>query len=576
MHEIIKSIKEHIISTLQSNYQVEVPDFILSQCRDVSHGDLTCNVSFLLAKHLQKSPKLLAEDLAKIICHSDIDSVTAVSGYLNFKIQLSLKKAMLSSLLTNGPKSFISDHGKNQKCLLEYVSANPTGPLHVGHGRQAVVAHVLVNIMKLCGYLVTSEYYVNDAGLQMDVLTASVWLRALNSKGLEIAQPLGMYQGDYLVSIGKKVAANFVLDFSQDDWNDWLASLDSEISYGIKNKYLNEQDEITGTKLIVAKAKSSLASDYNSVLNVVLEEMLSEIKSELATLNITMDNYFSEQRLTHGKVEEVLNLLVQHGHTYEHEQALWFASTKFGDDKDRVLIRSNGERTYFANDIAYHWDKVCRGYDRLVNFLGSDHHGYVARLQAALKALGATVCLDVRLVQFVSLVKQGERIAMSTRKANFEKLTDVVADCGIDATRFFYTEKHIDQPLDFDMELAITKNHDNPVFYVQYAYARLSRLLSKDNASDWNYDFGAEESEILDMLWRLDEIMWRCIDKLDPCFLAGYTIDLAKKIHAYYNNVPVLTVDDDKKNMRLAVLEGARLVLGFCLDALGVSSPESM
>lgn len=579
MKDLIKDLKK-IIFDMVSKYTLEVPEIMLTSCRQTEHGDLTTNIAFLLASLLKRSPQMIAGDLSKEIVHPMLVKVEAVSGYINFHIDPSFKIRQLAQLLALGVGATVHQVESGKRCLVEYVSANPTGPLHVGHGRQAAAADSLVNIMRACGYQVDTEYYVNDAGLQMDVLVTSVWVRALQVSGLEIAMPVGLYQGNYVVDIASTAVKQFPMLFSNEQWHSWVSVLDEPVREAIQSGVSTKDVEISVIKALVLFAKESLGSGYKEVLDFVLDIMLSGIKDELNMLGVEMERYFSEQSLVDkGSVDLVLNALDSKGYTYEREGALWFASTQFGDDKDRVLVRSNGERTYFTNDIAYHWDKVSRGYDRLINFLGSDHHGYVARLKAAVAAMGSEITLDVRLVQFVSLVSQGERIAMSTRKANFETLSDVIAECGVDATRFFYVEKHLDQPLDFDMELAVSKSQNNPVYYVQYAYARLCRLLEKGGTyalQDDSVIMGNDEAELWEMVVRLDETLQRCVDQVDPCFLAGYLFELSKKVHSYYNRVPVLNVSEPQRSMRLGLLDAVARVLAFSLKLLGVSSPEAM
>lgn len=579
MKDIVDSLKRHI-SSIVFSYEVEVPEILLTPCRQIEHGDLTTNVAFLLASRLRQSPAKIAEALGEKIDHPSIVKIEVVSGYINFRIDPLEKLKQVISLHQQGASSLIQNHGQQVRCLMEYVSANPTGPLHVGHGRQAASADALVTIMRACGYDVDTEYYVNDAGLQMDVLVTSVWIRILLLQGLDSAMPLGLYQGDYLINVAKQIMKEYNFSLSNEQWEMWIGSLDVDVKEGMASGYKHKDVEIDAVKLMVRFAKQSLGGEYRTVLEKVLKLMVAGIKGELASLGVVMEHYFSEYSLvTSGSVDVVLERLASLGHTYEKDGAIWFASTSFGDDKDRVLVRSNGERTYFTNDIAYHWDKIERGYSRLINFLGSDHHGYVTRLKSAIAALGSDVSIDIRLVQFVSLVKKGERVAMSTRKATFETLSDVIDECGCDATRFFYTERHLDQPLDFDLELAVEKSQNNPVYYVQYAHARLCRLLEKSDGFDLEAAmavFGEDESALWDMVLRLDDVMLRCVDQVDPSYLASYLIDISKKCHSYYNRVPVLNASDEERNMRLALLDAVRQVLAYSLNLLGVSSPESM
>lgn len=580
---MMRSLKlelEQLLDAAVRAWGIEDVPAVLNACRAASHGDMTTNLAFILASRLKRSPQEIAQAWVPVLAqHPAVASVEPVGGYLNIRLNPRLKLDCLHRVSAEGASVLIHQVHSAPRRLVEFVSANPTGPLHVGHGRQAAVADALVFMMRQCGYEVDTEYYINDAGFQMDVLVASVWFRIAHQQAVVEAYPKGLYQGEYLLPLADAVAQSHGITVDQDVWQSYLATLADPVRQGMLLGYPDEATEIESVKAWVFYVKQCLGARYEAVLSDILSAMMEGIQSELAQLGVVMGRYYSERALvTRGCVDEVLAHLEAKGYTYREGGALWFAATRFGDDKDRVLVRSNGERTYFTNDIAYHWDKVQRGYGCLINFLGSDHHGYVQRLTSALKAMDVTVPLTVRLVQFVSLVRRGVRVAMSTRKATFETLSDVIDECGVDATRFFYTEKHIDQPLDFDLELAVTRHQDNPVYYVQYAHARMCRLL--DRAGPWDRDsealMGEEEAELWEALMRFDETMHRCVDQLDPSFMATYLLDLAKKVHSYYAHVPVLSSEGALRQGRMMLLDSVRQVLALGLHSLGVSAPEQM
>jgi len=572
----IKQLLQEEVKHLSS----KPPEVMLTACRDIEHGDFTTNIAFLLARELQQPPQKIASQLVERLVSPACARIEAVAGYINFTLTSAFKCHNITTWLQEDIIGRNIQKHLDTRVLMEFVSSNPTGPLHIGHGRQAVVGDVLARIFRACHYQVDTEYYINDAGMQMDVLVSSVWIRMLQHCGIDIHVVHGLYQGEYLIPLAEEVLKTVNISVTSDDMILWIASLTQDQKEVYHRVRTDEEVSFLLLKSVIAWAKDSLGDNFAVMHHIVLDHMMRGIKDELAELGVIMQHYASEQHyVTSGVVDHVIENLNDKGLTYTSDGALWFSSKLFGDDKDRVLVRSNGERTYFTNDIAYHWDKVSRGYTRLINFLGSDHHGYVTRISAALQALGSKIPLDIRLVQFVSLIKKGQRISMSTRNATFEALHDVVSECGRDATRFFYIQRQIDQSIDFDVDLAVTQSQENPVYYVQYAHARLCRLLEKapQGASPvGDYVFTSEDNALWDQLRHCDDVLIKCLEHLDPCYLAQYVYDLSKKIHTYYNNVPVLHAEETEQKWRIALLMVARKTLAALLEILGIAAPLSM
>lgn len=568
----IQSLDEQLKSLWSGIKPAGLPLCWIHYCRDAAHGDLSSSVPFLLAKSAGMAPQLLAQEWAEKLEHEALASCHVAGGYLNIRLKESFKYRLLQELVQSGLKSLVHPVAQNQHYFLEFVSSNPTGPLHVGHGRQAVIGDVLANILRALGGQVSTEYYVNDAGMQMHVLLASVYWRAMHAE-VPMTWIQGLYAGDYVTEMCDRLPKTLLA--SHEAFEQWLSALPEALQHAY-HQGLENADLL---KAWVLWVQERLGSSRDQVLESILEVMMGDIASSLAALGVHMQVYRSEREVVaSGRVQKVLDVLHQAGYLYHQDGAQWFASGRLGDDKDRVLVRSNGEYTYFLNDLAYHMDKFERvGPASFLNLLGADHHGYVARLQHAMSVLLPKMALNVRLVQFVSLVQQGQRLAMSTRRACFERLWDVLNFCGPDATRFFYLQRQVDQPLEFDLDLAIAQSQENPVYYIQYAFARLCRLL--DKAGDFDQTIGilgAEESALWMHLMRLEEVLMKCQSALDPHPLTQYVFELAKKFHAYYNQTPILTAPSPLREGRLLLLTALALVLEESLMLLGLSRPRSM
>ena len=509
-------------------------------------GDFATNVAFLLAKVVRQNPRVVAQELAaKLSGVEEFEKVeVAGGGFINFFLSQKAYENLLVQVVETD--FYVSDVGGGEKVLLEYVSANPTGPLHVGHGRGAVVGDVLYRIMRLTGYVPEREFYINDAGRQIRLLGLSIYLRAKQLKGENVELPEDAYRGDYIVELAKKLLEEVRPDL-----------LD-----------LPEEEAV------------EVAAQFGK------EELLKEIEADLKKLRVEFDNWFSEKSLhDSGKIEEVLKLLEEKGLLYEKDGALWLKTTLFGDDKDRVVKRSTGEYTYFAADIAYHYDKLKRGYDRAVDVWGADHHGYIPRVEAALKALGAPEgWLEVVLIQMVKLFKGGKEVKMSKRKGDFVPLRWLMEQVGVDPVRFFFLLKRHDTPLDFDLDLAVSTSSDNPVYYVQYAHARLCSVLDKAKErgflpSKENLDLlsSDEERKLITGCYQLKYELQQAAQKREPHRLTYYLIELASTLHRFYNKHKVINEDNPQlTRARLYLVEAVRKTVATGLAILNVSAPRRM
>ncbi|SDB36820.1 arginyl-tRNA synthetase [Desulfonatronum thiosulfatophilum] len=520
--------------------------------KDKRFGDLATNMAFTLSKKAGKNPRQIAEDIAQRLQHQDdrlAKVETAGPGFLNFTLAPSFWQQGVLDILAQGDGYGAANVGDRRKVQVEYVSANPTGPLHIGHGRGAALGDSLARILRFMGYDVTTEYYLNDAGRQMRLLGASVLARYRELCGREAALPEDGYKGEYI----------------------------RDLAQGLLERDGQSIAELPESEALDVAREFAVAG------------ILDGIKQDLLNFRVEHQVWFSESRLIReGAVENTLQNLHAAGLAYEQDGALWFASTRYGDDKDRVLRKSDGSLTYLASDIAYHADKYQRGFDLVVDIWGADHHGYVGRMKAAVQALGRDPDdLQVILVQLVNLLRAGEQIAMSTRAGKFETLADVCAEVGEDAARFIFLSRKSDSHLDFDLELVKRQTMDNPVYYVQYAHARIHSLLSK--ALDAGIALDTPNLDVLTALdTEVDLQMLRALDQfgdvlvcaagtLSPHHLSHYLMDLAGKLHRYYTTHPVLAAgSSDLVQARLALCRAVAQVLRNGLDLLGVSAPEKM
>jgi arginyl-tRNA synthetase len=547
----------------------------VERTRDARHGDFATNIAMRLAKSVGRNPRDIAQAIIDQLPDSElVDKVDiAGPGFINFHVSDRAFHNELEAILAQGEEYGRQPRRDEPKTLLEFVSANPTGPLHVGHGRHASYGATLGNLLEAAGYPVDREYYVNDAGRQMDILGVSVLLRALEKAGEAFSFPEAGYKGDYIGDIAAALKTD-VSGVSAGDLFDGLTPDDKEA-------------EIGG---LIDNAEKLLGADaFHALRRQSLESILDDIKDDLAEFGVTFDRWFSEQSLTDDRlIEQALAVLKERRMLYEKDGATWFRATDFGDEKDRVVVRENGKKTYFASDIAYHYGKRERGYDFLIDVLGADHHGYIARVQAGLEAMGyAGDSLEVDLVQFVTLYRGGEKMQMSTRSGEFVTLRELRNEVGNDAARFFYVMRSNDQHLDFDLELAKSRSNDNPVYYIQYAHARVAsvfrQLAEKSLAYDDAKGIGnldrlveTHEKALMSSLSRYPEIIELAANNRAPQHLVHYLRDLANELHSYYNAHHFIVDDDALRNARLALIRATRTVIASGLGIIGVSTPDTM
>ncbi len=548
----------------------------VERTRDASHGDFASNIAMRLAKPAGKNPRELAAMFVDKIGGSDqVDKVDiAGPGFINFHLSAAAFHAETLSILSKGTDYGRQAHKEKPRILLEFVSANPTGPLHVGHGRHAAFGATVGNLLQAAGYSVSREYYVNDAGRQMDILGASVWLRWLESKSTLIPFPEAGYRGDYIRDIASEIDTTGIEPVAAEELLDAIPDDDKEVVI----------------EALIAKAKSTLGeADFDRIRQQSLESIRADIEDDLAEFGVTFDCWFSEQSLTTShRIDDALAVLEERGMLYKKDGATWFRATDFGDEKDRVVVRENGAKTYFASDIAYHFDKRERGFDFLIDILGSDHHGYVARVRAGLEAMGYKATdLEVPLMQFVALYRNGKKMQMSTRSGEFDTLRQLRAEVGNDAARFFYVSRSNDQHLDFDLDVAKSESNDNPVYYIQYAHARIASVYRQlaERSLAWDSAQGRanlvlltepQEKALATTLSRYPEIIELAANNRAPQHLVHYLRDLANDFHTYYNAHAFIVDNAKLRDARLTLITAARIVIANGLELLGVSAPETM
>ena len=507
-------------------------------------------------------------------------------GFINIRLGGSHDSAVLASIVKEG-EHFGRHQAENpQKILLEFVSANPTGPLHVGHGRGAAYGATLANILRANGHQVDNEYYVNDAGRQMDILALSVYWRYMQHCGGNNALPQGIYQGDYVIDIARELYAQQgeALYRTPENWvpphpETWTAEA---VDNGERDAWIDAA---------IAALKATLGeTDYRIVFEAGLDAEVADIREDLLQFGVRFDRWFSEHSLvTSGRIAEMLDVLRARGYLYEKDGALWFRASDFGDEKDRVVRRENGVTTYFASDIAYHYDKYERGYDHMIDIFGADHHGYMARVRASLAALGLDPDkLTIALVQFAVLYKDGAKMQMSTRSGQFVTLRDLRAQVGSDAARFFYVMRRPEQHLDFDLDLAVSHSKDNPYYYVQYAHARTSRVLERATEAGITFNPQAAlaererlvepaEKTLLRELARYPDTIAAAGSQMAGHLVVNYLKELAGAWHQYYDaGHKVLHDDPAVRDARLLLTHAVRQVLRNGLDIIGVAAKERM
>jgi arginyl-tRNA synthetase len=551
----------------------------VERTRDPRHGDFSTNIAMRLAKTVGSAPRDLAGKIIALLPESELVAKVEIAGpgFINFHLSDTALQREVAEVLAAGDMYGRQEMRKQPRILLEFVSANPTGPLHVGHGRHAAYGATLGNLLQAAGYPVEREYYVNDEGRQMDILGASVWLRMLEQRGATVAFPKAGYRGEYIRDVARALDGSGLPEVAAGDLHKRLPADEPE---GDKEDYINA--------VIAAAADILGAERFTAIRRQALESILDDIRNDLRDFGVEFDRWFSERSLSDNRrIEEALAVLKKRQMLYEKDGAIWFRATDYGDEKDRVVVRENGRTTYFASDIAYHYDKRKRS-DHLLDILGADHHGYVARVRAGLEAMGfAGDSLEVELVQFVSLYRAGEKLAMSTRSGEFVTLRQLREEVGNDAARFFYVMRSHDQHLDFDLELAKSRSNDNPVYYIQYAHARVASVFRQLNEKGLEWDQAAglarlarlvekHEKALMSTVSRYPEIIELAAENRAPHHLVHYLRDLANDFHTYYNAHTFLVDDGDLRNARLALIAATRQVIAGGLGLLGVSAPESM
>jgi len=572
--------RSHLAHLLAEAVKTALPEqaaaaVTLERPKQAGHGDYASNLALQLAKPLKRSPRVIAQALVEALPPSPwiARAEVAGAGFINFFLTPAAKQGVLANALARGRDYGRIDFGRGRKVQVEFVSANPTGPLHVGHGRGAAFGASLANVLEAAGFAVQREYYVNDAGRQMDTLALSTWLRYLELNGLRISFPPNGYQGEYVREMAQSIAQAHGRRYvhAPDTTRASAASSD-----GDAEAHLDD---------LIANAKKLLGEDYAYIHDFVLTEQLGDCRNDLLEFGVAFDHWFSEKSLyDSGLVDRALDKLRQAGHLYTQDGAEWFRSTAFGDEKDRVVQRENGQYTYFAPDIAYHLNKFERGFDLAIDVWGADHHGYAPRVKAALRALGLDAeRLTVALVQFAVLYRQGKKVSMSTRAGEFVTLRELRGEVGNDAARFFYVLRKSDQHLDFDLDLAKSQSSDNPVYYVQYAHARICSVLEQwggDAAELCSADLGAlaseQELQILRLLMDYPAVIEDAARELAPHLVAFYLKDLAAAFHSYYNSTHFLVEDERLRLARLSLIVAVRQVLANGLGLLGVSAPAKM
>jgi len=581
----LASLLQQAISSLQTQGELPeelTPTIKVEHTRDPSHGDYASNVAMMLAKPAKKNPRQIAQSIIDHLpVDSDVSSVDiAGPGFINFFINPLSQHAVIKDILKQGTRFGTSNIANGKKVQVEFVSANPTGPLHVGHGRGAAYGATVSNLLSAIGYNVHREYYVNDAGRQMDILATSVWLRYLEACGETITFPSNGYKGAYVSEIATTI---------KDTRGDVFSAQVNDVFDNITADEPNGGDKEKHIDALIIRAKTLLGEDnYRIIFDTALKSILGDIRQDLEGFGVHYDDWFSERSLMdNGAIDRAIEKLKASGYMYQKEGAWWFKSTEFGDEKDRVVIRDNGLTTYFASDIAYHLHTLERGYD-IIDIWGSDHHGYVPRVKAALQAMGADPeRMNVLLVQFAVLYKNGEKMQMSTRSGQFVTLRELRDEIGSDAARYFYVMRKAEQHMDFDLDLATSQSNENPLFYVQYAHARVCsvmRLLaekgltynSTDGLSNLDKLTQAHETNLIDTLNRYPEKLTQAAQQYEPHQLNHYLRELSTQFHSYYNSHKFIVDDTELMQARLVLINAIKQVLSNGLQLLGVNAPESM
>ena len=603
--DTLATLFEHAIQTLQAEGALPADwknNSQITRTKDTSHGDFASNIALTAAKDAKSNPRQLAEKIVNALPkNQDIRQVEiAGPGFINVFLNSDAKFAVLEDIFSLQERFGLSNQFDGQKIQVEFVSANPTSSLHVGHGRGAAFGMSLANLLEAIGYDVTREYYVNDAGRQMDILATSTYLRYLEVNGEQVTFPSNAYKGDYVRDIAETLKVqhgdSYVHSFAE-----IAKDVPADAQFEINNdgeKVLLSGDKEAHIDGLIANSKSLLGDSYQLFLEAALNSILADIKDDLNDFGVHYECWFSERSID-SEIEPALQILDDKGYLYEKDGNIWFKSTDFGDEKDRVVRRANGQTTYFASDIAYHKNKFDRGFDKVINVWGADHHGYVPRVKAALLALGIDAeRLDVVLVQFVALWRGDEKVPMSSRSGQFVTLRDLRQEVGNDPARFYYVARKPEVHVDFDLELAKSQSKDNQVYYIQYAHARVCRVLEKlqnsgllvDDAvglQHQNLLSAANEEELIKLLAGYPATLLRAATGYEPHVLTNYLKDLAALFHGWYDTNRILPVsltsgetpsqeELDMMQARLRLSKAVRQVLANGLGLLGLSAPSSM
>ncbi|NNC99013.1 MAG: arginine--tRNA ligase [Gammaproteobacteria bacterium] len=561
-------------SVIPVGYEVQLR---FERTRQSDHGDFATNVAMTLARTAKRNPRQLAELILAALPPDPLVARLEIAGpgFINIFLAQNARYQVIPDIIEAGSTYGLAEPHSKRRILVEFVSANPTGPLHVGHGRGAAYGDALARVLTAAGNTVEREYYVNDAGRQMDILAASLWIRYLQQNQVPIELPDNGYQGQYVNDMAEQLTAQYGTRF--------LVPAEK-----IKAVGAGLQDEMA-LDASIALAKSELGPDGFAIFfDLALNSILADIKDDLSGFGVDYDTWFSERSLfDSGKIDAVIEQLKAAGHLYRKDGAWWFRSTSFGDEKDRVVVRDNGAATYFASDIAYQKDKVDRGFDECINIWGSDHHGYIPRVKASMQALQLDPeKLNVLLVQFAVLYRGGEKVKMSTRSGSFVTLRELREEVGVDAARFFYAMRKSEQHMDFDLDLAKSQSNDNPVYYVQYAHARICSIfrqagergikVADHQRGDYSQLQSEHEKALITLLERFPEVLSSAAEKYEPHQVNYYLRDTATVFHSYYNTEKFLDAPAEQRDAKLGLCAATKQVLANGLNVLGVKALERM
>lgn len=599
---LIQSALDQAVATLQADGRLPSDwqnNSTISRTKDRAHGDFASNLALVAAKAAGQPPRVLAQAIIDALPQTaGIARVElAGAGFINFFLDADAHFAVLDDIMRERGDFGTSDEFAEHKIQVEFVSANPTSSLHVGHGRGAAFGMSIANLLEALGYQVQREYYVNDAGRQMDILATSTLLRYLALFDAPVVFPVNGYQGDYVTQIAKTIKKQHG-DAYAIDWQALRQDVPDDAVFGIAangDKQLVSGDKEAHIDGLITNAKALLGEGYAVFHDAALNSILTDIKDDLADFSVRYDAWFSEKSLQDA-IAPTLDELDKRGYLYEQDGNVWFRSTDFGDEKDRVVRRANGQYTYFASDIAYHRNKLERGFDKIIDVWGADHHGYIKRVQAALSALGYDAArMVVILVQFVTLWRGDEQVQMSSRSGEFVTLRALREEVGNDAARFYYVARKPEQHMDFDLELAKSQSKDNAVYYIQYAHARICRVLERLEERDLSVDDAAGkahqalltqpiELELMNRLANYPDTLRRAALQYEPHILTNYLKDLASAFHGWYNDNRILPKDGDMPDAdtlnlmqaRLRLSKAVRQVIQNGLILLGLSAPTSM